>query len=186
MVAHDESSVEVVVANALRAHETGTRRQAIAAINAALDLAPDRPDLHVAHARALWDGAGEFTPYATSGRGYEGRRALETALALDPNHPQAHFLLGWAAVQGREWGAARRHLTMAAEHDPSYSAGVDELLAQVPKSGTPTRATGNHLSRALGAPPVRKPFWRPLGTLVLSILVVVFVGDVVIDWLVGN
>ncbi|MFD4428003.1 tetratricopeptide repeat protein [Nocardia sp. NPDC058497] len=102
------------------------RGESLAAIDDAIELAPQDALLHLVRGRVLWHNSG-----AWSKRGVAARAAFVEALRLDPDNTEALYLLARHDLEKEHWGAARERLVRVAQLDPAYAPEVRELLAQI-------------------------------------------------------
>ncbi len=105
------------------------RGLAMRASNTALELDPDDARSHIQHARVLWTGVTDLSSGA-GGAAAAGRRALETALRLEPDNSEALFLLGYADAVANEWGSAEPRIRRATELNPDYAPEARATLAR--------------------------------------------------------
>jgi CheY-like chemotaxis protein len=97
------------------------------------------------------------------------RNALNHALALDPDLPEAHAMLGRLAATENDAATARKHLERSLELEPTQPEVVELLLQAYQRLNDPKGAEGfmRKLLGALGdrAQPVRRRLWCELATL---------------------
>ncbi|MGS2811428.1 tetratricopeptide repeat protein [Nocardia sp. MW-W600-9] len=105
------------------------RGLALRAIGTALELDPDDARSHIEHARVLWTGVGDVSSRA-GGAAAAGRRALETALRIEPDNAEALFLLGYADAIAKEWATAEPRIRRATELNPDYAPEARATLAR--------------------------------------------------------
>jgi CheY-like chemotaxis protein/tetratricopeptide (TPR) repeat protein len=142
--------------------ERGESTQAISAFERAV---AGRPDQAAYHAYLGW---AQF-----QSRGLPGARVardrLSHALALDPDLPKAHELLGRIAVKEDDTGTARRHLERALELEPAQPELLEELISVF--EGLQDHRGAERCYRRMiaslgeGAPTLRARLWSVLAAL---------------------
>jgi Flp pilus assembly protein TadD len=103
--------------DAYQAYQEGSRllaaqnpRAAVAALERARDLEPDKGSVREALARA----------YYRSGRFAEARVEFESAVEIEPVNDYAHFGLGLCLTRAGDRFGARRHLKLALAMRPDH------------------------------------------------------------------
>lgn len=79
------------------------------------------------------------------------RRRFETLFALQPDHPETHFLKAELALVNEDWRGARRAIEALRETEPSARSCA--IMAAIARGeGEPDHIVRGWLARALGAP----------------------------------
>ncbi|MEV6063949.1 tetratricopeptide repeat protein [Nocardia asteroides] len=121
----DQADSHRLLAQVCRKRDRGL---ALRAITTALELDPDDASNHIEYARVVWTGLSDVSSRA-GGAAAAGRRALETALRLEPDNSEALLLLGSADATANEWETAEPRIRRATELNPDYAPEARKTLA---------------------------------------------------------
>ncbi len=111
----------------------GRMEDAITHYEAALDLDPDRPEIHTSYALALLE----------SGNSTGALAAAERAVVLDPLDGHSHYALGHILRLTGEKAAALESLTEAVSLDPDFTIALYEQGMLLAESGELAAALAN-------------------------------------------
>ena len=125
VIAHDPASSMAYINLGMWLQEQGRAPEAASALQTALRLEPDDPEVHGDLGVVL----------ASLGRGADARTHLERAVALAPASPQAHSNLGNAlAAEGDLAGAAAQY-EEAVRRNPRYADALNNLANVLVQQG---------------------------------------------------
>lgn len=121
-------------------HEAGEDRRARKIVEEAWQHAP-----HPALARL-------YGALAPAGDAMKQLKAVDKLAQIWPDHPASHLALGWASLEAKLWGEARRHLLAAGNDKPT--ATICRLMAALEEAenGDTPEARAWYASAAEAAP----------------------------------
>lgn len=124
-------NVDALVARARARLQLGKQQESLADFKRAAALDPARADVRAQLALA----------HAGAGRFAEAKRAADTALALDPQNPAAHYALGLLLLAATtDLQSAVKHLERASAAGPAAPEVRFDLLRALARSGDRVRA----------------------------------------------
>jgi Predicted N-acetylglucosaminyl transferase len=158
----DPLGAELAFGEALRLFNADKVAESLPKFEAAVRA---RSDQALYHAYLGW---AQFVAFGPEWAG-AARNTLNHALALDPDLPEAHAMLGRLAATENDAATARKHLERSLELEPTQPEVVELLLQAYQRLNDPKGAEGfmRKLLGALGdrAQPLRRRLWCELATL---------------------
>jgi CheY-like chemotaxis protein/cytochrome c-type biogenesis protein CcmH/NrfG len=157
----DPLGAELAFGEALRLFNADKVAESLPKFEAAVRA---RSDQALYHAYLGW---AQFVAFGAQWAG-AARNTLNHALALDPDLPEAHAMLGRLAATENDAATARKHLERSLELEPIQPEVVELLLQAYQRLNDPKGAEGfmRKLIGALGdrAQPLRRRLWCELAT----------------------
>jgi hypothetical protein len=158
----DPLGAELAFGEALRLFNADKVAESLPKFEAAVRA---RSDQALYHAYLGW---AQFVAFGPEWAGAT-RNALNHALALDPDLPEAHAMLGRLAATENDAATARKHLERSLELEPTQPEVAELLLQAYQRLNDPKGAEGfmRKLIGALGdrAQPLRQRLWCELAAL---------------------
>jgi CheY-like chemotaxis protein/cytochrome c-type biogenesis protein CcmH/NrfG len=155
----DPLGAELAFGEALRLFNAGKVAESLPKFEAAVRA---RSDQALYHAYLGW---AQFVSFGPEWAG-AARDAIDHALALDPDLPEAHAMLGRLAATENDAATARKHLERSLAVEPMQPEVVELLLQAYQRLSDPKGAEGfmRKLIAALGdrAQPLRQRLWCEL------------------------